>query len=430
MSSKEVSSPSVNLSPALRRLRGADLYRMIFDADSPEEFVKTLSAQTVYLAIQGYGIESSTDLLRIVPDSHYRTFLDLQFWERDTFSEEAFWRWLEAIDQEDSLAPLHQLLRSLDPKVLAQVVGRYVHSIIGEERTDAPPGEGYFTPDGGFTWVSFHLEIPDRLRLLGRLFALVYQSSPDYFYQVLNLSSSATAVELEEESYLEKSQRLAAEGLPDLELSAKIHTPLDPAGFRGLLVKSEKASVPKNMSFSALAYSDARLEPLSSVFENLLGDAELSSELESELTLVVNAAIIRFLGGAAESNQVEALLDQVRGTINLGLEKGIELSKLDGENLVRTLGLQPLYRFGLGELRQLRRKVRELLSEHSSEADDKASQALAEGILLGEIPKKISALTLDGAIDLPAPELLSYEPFMQSAEILAVEKFFTRRKNH
>ena len=407
-------------------MRGADLYRAIFQSDSPEEFVKVLSPQMVYLAIQGYGLESSMDLLQIVPDRYYQTFLDLQFWEKDSFSEEAFWRWLKAIDQEDSLSPLQQFMRGLDPKVLAQVVGRYVHAIIGDEKAEAPPAEGYYTPDQGYTWVSFNLEDETQLRLLGRLFALIYQMAPDYFYQVLNMSSGSSSVELEEEAFQEKTRRLANEGLPDLETSVRMHTPIDRAAFRGLLVKGERFVIEGNPAFAAVLYSDHRLEPLSSLFEVLEKDDQFRSEIESELTLLVNAAILRFLGTLADPENVERQIAQVRGILNIGLEQAIKESKGSGEQIVRSLGLQPLYRLGLGELRDLRRRVREYLEKQVVDAGDEGVRLVSEGILNGEIPLLLDGLSSDGGVTRPEGEVVRYQEFRSHRDIEAVESCFRK----
>ena len=372
------------VSELLRTSSGSDLYRAIFRTDSPEEVVRAMPPQSVYLAVQSHGLESSLEMLQILPAAHYRMFLDFSLWEKDSFVEEAFWRWLEVIDQEDSLEPLEQFVRYADERLIARVIGGHVHAIIGEEKAEAPPSEGYFTPDQGYTWVSILAQNQDRGRRLARLLALIYQHNPPQFYQLLNISSAASGPELEEEAFQEKSRRLSDHGLPDVETIARLHASLDRGGLKRLLDKGERPQLSVRPGFVP-AMLTGRLEPLGTALSAIARDDSKRGEIEAEMSLLVNAAILRAPTGMSDLQNVSEQIAFVRGTVNIGLECALETCQKAPEEIVATIGLQPLYRAGLEELRELKRLVRSSLSAPGFVPEGDVAH-LSEAILSGDFP--------------------------------------------
>ena len=82
--------------------------------------------------------------------------------------------------------------------------------------------------------------------------------------------------------------------------------------------------------------------------------------LEMEFTYIMNGAIVRWGVDFTNHELVLELAEQVKGAINIGLErmeKGCEISVLQA---FERLGLGKLYRLGLTELMALRTKARKM----------------------------------------------------------------------
>jgi Family of unknown function (DUF6178) len=117
-----------------------NLIKAIFDSESPEQIVRTIPAQSLYVAMRAQGFESSADLLEIATLEQCKTFLDLDCWSRDSFREDHFWEWLAITDATDSLALLQKILKVVDLKLVALMIARYIDVQAFEEPADAPPG--------------------------------------------------------------------------------------------------------------------------------------------------------------------------------------------------------------------------------------------------------------------------------------------------
>lgn len=365
----------------LRSLAGSDLYRSIMSADLPEQVVRALPPQTVFRALVQHGIESSTELLHIAPERHYRFFLDMRLWERDSFVEDHWWEWLQTVDLEGSLEPLEKFVRSIDPRILALVMRRHVQTVVFEDPTEHPPDAGYYTPDNGYTWVGILIPDAGQHRLLARLLAYVFQTRPELFYQLINAASQGTGIEFEEEAYQERLRRLRDEGIPDFETAAKIVSPLPPDLFLKMLEQSERPILHEMPETLAPFVAEAgALEPLASLVADVSRDVALISQLEAELSLLGNCAVVTYCENLGDSEQAERVFASLRGALNIGLEEAFHRSEVSPVELYRRVGLQPLFRLGMWTVRELRKKARQLSGDRPLAHEDPRIQALVEAL--------------------------------------------------
>jgi hypothetical protein len=76
--------------------------------------------------------------------------------------------------------------------------------------------------------------------------------------------------------------------------------------------------------------------------------------VEMEFTYLMNAAVVRFGVDYSEQDKVLMLAEQVKGAINIALERLVGEASI--KEVYEKLGLGKLYRLGLTELMALRRK--------------------------------------------------------------------------
>ena len=92
--------------PAVAHFRGhtcRDLYKEIFDSGAPEQVVRQLPAQSLYMVVKSTGLQSSSDIIMMASMEQCRLLTDFDLWAGDTLNEEALWEWLALTDETESL---------------------------------------------------------------------------------------------------------------------------------------------------------------------------------------------------------------------------------------------------------------------------------------------------------------------------------------
>jgi hypothetical protein len=347
-------------SKAVGHFRGhtcRDLYKAIFDAEAPEQVVRQLPVQSLYMVVKSTGLQSSSDIILMASLEQCRLLTDFDLWVGDTLNEEALWEWLALTDETESLEMLQKFVKIVDLKLLALLIERYVEVKVFDEANDQPPGKGFHTPDKGFTWIGINTEDANKHFLLARLLALIFESSAELFYQLISIMTVATTSMLEEESYQERQKRLAAEGVPEPEVAAAIHAPYSLAEAKAdVESKKERGHVDDIRSIEPLIY-EARATKL---FAELVRDVADRDELEMEFTYIMNGAVVRWGIDFSNQESVLDLAERIKGAINIGLERLTTGTSYTLKDVYAALGLGKLYRVGITELMALRTKARKI----------------------------------------------------------------------
>lgn len=414
-----MSNPS-QTAPVVAPVRGhtcRELYKAIFESDAPEQMVRQLPAQSLFMVVKEVGLSAASDLLTLASLEQVRLLSDLDLWHGDVLNEESLWEWLSLADENDSLEILQKVLKCIDLKIVSVLVAKYVEVQVFEESTDNPPAPGFYTPDKGFTWIGIKLENEDHHFQLARLLALIFETSTELFYQLLSVPSVATISMLEEESYQERTKRLAAEGVPEPEVAAKVHGPYS----------LHEALADLKQQGASNAIEDVRaVEPLlyqsraTKFFSELLRGSHAHDLLAMEFTYVLNAAVVRFGIDFSDQEAVFLLCQKVKGAINIGLEKLVEETGNRVHDIYNTLGLEKLYRLGLAEVMVLRSRARRISLEQAESFRD-ADPALFSTVACAREPFPTMPLFLedDGTVDQKDETLESGE---RAIETLAAVK--------
>jgi len=361
------------------------LARLIFKAEVPEEFIRALPPQSVYMVLKQNGLASSAELVETATIEQCRTLLDFDLWDKDDFNEKNFWEWLSLSDQDNSLRPLQKFLKFVDFKLIGLMISRHVESITFDDPSDNPPGPGFFTPDNGYTWLSINIEDGTKQFLMGKLLALIFETDADIFYRLMAVPGVATPASLQEEAFSDKVKRLSAEGVPDMEYAFELNSPMNESS----AIAAIKAGKPKEkvidiVPVEPMIYDSSIVQPLSS----LIAQVPSRDEFESELTLIMNAAVVKWGIKFYEYHDVVALSERVKGCINIGLESALELTETNILDAFKCLSLQGLYRLGLSKLFALRGEAEEIKKRSADSMPEKKAEVLAAATMpFPEIPR-------------------------------------------
>lgn len=412
-----------NFSVTQRPLTSSALAKAIFKADLPEQFIRTIPAQSLHMVIRLNGLGSSSDLIEMTTVEQCRLLIDFDCWSKWYFSEDALWEWLMLSGEQDDLALLQKILKSIDLKLLAILIQRHTEVENFEQGTDLPPGPGYYTPDKGRTWVNIKLEDDTKHLLLGRLLAMVFETNTDLFYRLLALRTTTTTSTLEEEAFQDRSKRLSSEGIPDTELSQQINAPLSEAEARLALTARKTHSVVEDiLAVHPLIYDSGLCEPLNS----LLKQVTAVEDVESELTHILNAGIIHWSVDFSQVEAVEQLARQVKGAINIGLETAASLGGNDLLVIFQTLGIAKLYRLGLTKLFELRRQAAALRKRIPGEVEQTIITILDAAS--APFPRMPAFFDLGAFVTSEDGSLLTGEkPFEHLKELSAIKGFLERQ---
>jgi hypothetical protein len=385
--------------------------REILRTEDVEKTVRDLPPVTLYLAVLGSGVNEAAELIESSSSEQYGFLLDVFLWNRDQFTEDELWRWLEELDDAKDLQPMSRFLRQIDRDLLTLIIARNVESVFFEESSQVPPGEGFFTPDHGFTWINIIPDDPTVFRLCGRLLALLFQTNAEMFYQLLNEAKARTGIELEEEAYAEKTRRLLDFGLPDLESCLELNTPR--AVKSGHIVNDADVSI-------ELPEIEPLLEPLRSVM--------LSLDLQQELSWIASAGLIYYRTDFSDSESVVELLSSVNGAINIGLQRACGVDTQRAKALVEQSGLKMFYRAGLHELNQIKQIVTQRMPPESKLVEDRELRILVHALTLG-IPRYPIFTQIDYEGSDPQ-FMLRHRAFISLSEVLTVKKIVETRINN
>jgi len=326
----------------------------------PEEAIRAVPAQSIFLAIRQSGLSSSSDLIEIATTDQCRLILDFDVWEKDRFREDRFWEWLALGDDEDGLRVLQKILRAVDLKLVSLMISRHLDVQFFDEPTDCPPTPGYYSPDRGSTWLYLKLEDGTQHFLFGRLLAMIFETNAELFYQLLSVPNVATDSMLEEDAFNERSTRLAGEGIPESAFAAEMHKPLPANELRTMVARvPETISTRELNAIEPLIYDTITPAPLS----GLLAMPQARDQLEAEISFVMNAAVVFFGADLGEISEMLLMSEQVKGILNIGLESACALVGASPDKVYEQLGLKGIYRHGLSAIMALRGRATQALRE-------------------------------------------------------------------
>lgn len=376
--------------------RGSQFFRSLLDSENLEQVIRDLPASALHIVCRRAGLSSAIELLEISSEEQIRLVLDLDLWAKDRFAEERVWEWLELPDSSQSLTILRKIVRSIDLKLIGFLIQKHVSCIIREDSTDQQPGPDYYTPDNGFTWLRVEMEDSHKAFLLNRLLAQLAAMGMELLYQLLSISSVATLTVLEEDGFQEKERRLAALGFPDADTAFHLTAALS---LTDALASTNQApsTIPVgefHPNIPLLIYTQGP-EPLREILNQALHEVAV----QNELTLLFNAAIVRWSVDLGDQERTEGFLEFVMGSINIGLSIA---SNADPERPLQELfvhlGPSRLFRIGWGDISQLTRQARALQNSARDRELDPRLDALLDG-LTGESFPTVPQFIIEGAKD-------------------------------
>jgi hypothetical protein len=347
----------------LREKTARERAEMILGDPDGKRLARSLQPQELYLLVKEKGEADALPLIEFSSPEQCRFFLDMELWEKWTFSDKKAMEWLEHLMKTGEERVVEQLSQ-MDFELILLIckkeffVGGGIGDLLSEEERSTEW-------DHSFDNI-FFITYRDKQheQLLGRFLDIVYRNDRDLYLNLMEGVKNEIESEMEELAFRFRTGRLADLGFPDQEEALSIYRYLDPELF---VPAEDKAGV----SLEADSRLTVPLPPGDSLFSRAMAIAA-SEELSAELNYLINAVLVAEDAPFADRDAMDAILRRVSGYINIALER---LSLGDVEKAACILNseyLKRLFQLGYSILFGLRKRALNLAPQTENHAVNRA----------------------------------------------------------
>tara|TARA_R110002096_G_scaffold44526_6_gene120164 strand:+ start:66692 stop:68368 length:1677 start_codon:yes stop_codon:yes gene_type:complete len=350
----KTSLPLDRFRTALASPRAEKRMDALISGDDAEAKVQALAVTDLYHLIAEVGLGDSVELLSLCTPDQVQGCVDMEIWDRDLPSVEAFLPWLAAL-QENGFEYFGKIWNGMDAELTALTLARLCiiyDKSLGEEVPDDEDRDVFETPDTFFQIV-ITAEDEVQIKLLYSIIADLYRFDLTEARMTIMAARAEPKAHLEEMSYRWRSGRMADLGYVDFYEALEVFRPLDPANVSIGEGSAEFVNTAKIANELPIA-SDLpapMIEPIMgrSFFAKALESLEDNDEIEAmqgALLYLVNRVLSAGSLSPGNPEALELATLHATATAALGLEY---ISGGDEERAVealRTISLTRLHRVG------------------------------------------------------------------------------------
>jgi len=338
----------------------------LISGNDAEEKVRALAVTDLYHLIAEVGLGDSVELLSLCSPEQIQGCVDMEIWDRDLPSLEAFMPWL-AVLQENGFEFFGKVWNAMDTELTALTLSRLCiiyDKSLGEEVPDDEDREVFDTPDTFFQIV-ITAEDEVQSKLLYTIIADLYRYDLTEARMTLQAARAEPKAHLEEMSYRWRSGRMADLGYVDFYEALEVFRPIDPATVSIGEGSAEVASGAKIESELPIA-SDLpapMLEPLMgrgflARALDALEDEQEIEDMQGALLYLVNRVLSAGSLSPGNTEALELATLHATSTVALGLEYVSGGDEGRAVEALRSISLTRLHRVGFSLCLRLSRFAR------------------------------------------------------------------------
>ena len=286
--------------------------RMALILDDPEgqRLTRALTPQELYWTFKDIGATDALELLTFASPEQRGFFLDMELWERSSFSQTKALEWLDYLLQAGEETVVDQLPH-LDLELLLLILCKEitVGGGVGELLPDDERTADWDHTFDNLYFISF--KNPKNARLIGTFLDLVFRVDRRLYRSLMEGVKNEVEGELEEEAFAFRTGRLADLGFPSREEAVFIYARVDPGSFAPS--EEQKMLLPGG---SETLPAPLRDDTLLARALSRLG----SEELILELNYLINSALVVDDTSLSDSEAMQAIMQRVSGYLTIALE--------------------------------------------------------------------------------------------------------------
>ncbi len=340
----------------------------LISGDDAEEKVRALAVTDLYHLIAEVGLGDSVELLSLCSPEQIQGCVDMEIWDRDIPSLEAFMPWLAAL-QENGFEFFGKVWNGMDPELTALTLARLCiiyDKSLGEEVPDSEDRDVFETPDTFFQIV-ITAEDDVQRKLLYTIIADLYRYDLTEARMTIMAARAEPKAHLEEMSYQWRSGRMADLGYVDFYEALEVFRPIDPSSVQIGEGSADAGPGPRIADEIPIARDlpAPMIEPImgrgffAKALEALEDDAEIEA-MQGALLYLVNRVLSAGSLSPGNPEALELATLHATATAALGLEYLSGGDQTRAVEALRTVSLTRLHRLGYSLCLRLARFARML----------------------------------------------------------------------
>ena len=327
-------------------LSSSEALNRLLSSNNSGQLVKSMTDEDFFWLVKKVGENDAQPILRLASTSQWEYILDMELWQRDRFSHDETFTWLDRFNQADPERLAGWLLGE-EGNFLAHLFFFNAIKVLIKDNDDFTVPPGFITFDE-----LFYIQILDKEHEEELLNILRKMSQEDYdrFHALFLGLAGVIPSEIEEEMYRLKGVRLAEKGYLPYEEAISVYShqkaellKKDDSEYKLYYPDDEtKALVPLTPLFHA---SDENLfiKALSLVEDNRLLD-RLRLEFAGLCNQIFSADAVKFEG----IETLSEISKKAAGYLNIGLEKLSGGKPEISEQYINNNPLISIFRVGFG----------------------------------------------------------------------------------
>lgn len=350
-----MSNPSpTSLAVARARLAtasGRHKLDVIFDAPDPKALVRSLPAEDLYFAIRDIGLSDSVELVGLASPGQFRSFVDLDAWERDTPDTSRVLLWMRlAMEGARTSGEFRSKRKGLDPELVVLVLktGCVVHPL--EEGVDPElTSDNWLKTAEGKYIVEILAEGDDGVTAR-KLLEDFIEENPFEATRLFEAVRWEAQTELEENCRRWRVGRLRDMGFPDFEEAIRIWSPL-PAGWAP---RTELPDAGHVAGVPALLLATSRGQLLLDRVAEKLPD-DVRGLFNEGLVYLLNCALVADGIDPKDLDLARGSLAAARDQLSLGLELAAEGDETRALGILASTPPAELFRLAITRLLEVQK---------------------------------------------------------------------------
>ncbi len=359
----------------------------LISGQDAEAKVQALAVTDLYHLITEVGLGDSVELLSLCTGEQIQGCIDMEIWDRDLPSLDAFMPWLAAL-QENGFEFFGKTWVAMDAELTALTLSRLCiiyDKSLGEEVPDDEDREVFETPDTFFQIV-VTAEDEVQSKLLYSIIADLYRYDLTEARMTLQAARAEPKAHLEEMSYRWRSGRMADLGYVDFYEALEVFRPIDPASVaigEGTAEHETGAQIDSQLPIAS-ELPTPMLEPLigrsflARGLEALENNAEVEA-MQGALLYLVNRVLSAGSLSPGNPEALELATLHATATVALGLEHVSAGNDAQAVDALRSISLTRLHRLGYSLCLRLSRFAR-MIAPRAACANAK-TQLVLEAVL-------------------------------------------------
>lgn len=357
--------------------------RGIIDSPYTRQILEQLPPQDAYVVIkESWGMDSQI-LLQYIPAETICRFIDLDCWEKDTFSVESTMEWLLELSNA-SLESLIQALETLDLEILVLVFQSYlevVHVRPTDEHIPDLFDEGFESMDN--TYFYRILNEDDYSHFIKEMLSILFTHDQGLYTTILEAVMYEMRTTMEEASYERRSLRLMELGFPSPDDAIEVYRHIQPEKLLNQgMIKEKTPVITKHLHMLPEVYLDQFSHGESLLVRALdKANEETRERFTYEMIYLANKIVMADYRPLNDSQGIRLSMEKANALATLGLRVAMREKGLPAEAVLNSVNAETLFSLGYNMVYAQQRRLKLLLNVIERSMIPEHMRELTDGLL-------------------------------------------------